>query len=101
LKLSDPLTANPNYFPFLVSSYIQGIDKLEKMNLMIAANNTWQGIVGDNWPYGQGKKISKKKSRPRYHKTYYVIHTIFKLHHIPKLIARMPKTVVMIIFEIF
>ena len=27
---------------------------------MIAVNNTWQGIVGDNWPYSQGKEISKK-----------------------------------------
>ena len=45
---------------------------------MIAVNNTWQGIVGDNWPYSQGKEISKK-SKARYHKTYQVIHTILKL----------------------
>jgi hypothetical protein len=66
LKLSNPLplnsvTLNPEYFSFYVSSFSQGIDKLEKINLMIAANNTWQGIVENNWPYSQGREISKKK----------------------------------------
>ena len=59
LKLSNPLplssiTLNPDYFLFHISSFIQGIDKLEHIDLMIAANNTWQGIVGNNWPYSQG-----------------------------------------------
>ena len=26
---------------------------------MIAANDTWQGIVGNRWPYSKGLKISK------------------------------------------
>ena len=69
LKLSNPLPSssialNPDYYMFHISSFIQGIDKLEKINLMIAENNTWQGIVGDKWPYSQGKEISKKNSRP-------------------------------------
>ena len=59
LKLSNPLPSssialNPDYFMFHISSFIQGIDKLEHIDLMIAANNTWQGIVGNNWPYSQG-----------------------------------------------
>ena len=42
-----------------IGSSIQSKDKLEKIHLMIAANNTWQGIVGYNWPYSKGLKISK------------------------------------------
>ena len=64
LKLSNTLplssnTLNPDWFMFHISSFIQGIDKLEHIDLMIAANNTWQGIVGSNWPYSQGQEISK------------------------------------------
>ena len=55
LKLSKP----SNYFTFFIGSSIQSLDKLDKMNLMIAAENTWQGIVGDRWPYSKGLKISK------------------------------------------
>ena len=55
LKLSNPLPLNPDYFTIYVSSSIQGVDKLEKIDLMIAANDTWQGIVGDSWPYNKGQ----------------------------------------------
>ena len=44
---------------FIISSFNQGIDKLENIDLIIAANDTWQGIVEDNWPYSQGQEISK------------------------------------------
>ena len=80
MKLSKPIplnsiTLNPEYFSFYVSSFSQGIDKLEKINLMIATNNTWQGIVGNNWPYSQGTEISKKNPRSEilrhmYHVTF-------------------------------
>ena len=59
LKLSDPLPLNPDYFMFAVSSFSQGEDEMEKINLMIAANDTWQGIVGNSWPYSKGQKISR------------------------------------------
>ena len=64
LKLSNPLplssiTLNPDYFMFHITSFIQGIDSLKHIDLMIAANNTWQGIVGNNWPYSQGQEILK------------------------------------------
>ena len=64
LKLSNPLPSNsialnPDYFIFQISSFTQGIDKMDHIDLMIAANNTWQGIVGNNWPYSQGQEISK------------------------------------------
>ena len=55
LKLSNP----SNYFMLFAGSSIQSLDKLEKMNLMIATENTWQGLVGDRWPYSKGLKISK------------------------------------------
>ena len=49
----------PNYMNIFIGSSSQSKDKLEKINLMIAANNTWQGIVGNKWPYSKGLKISK------------------------------------------
>ena len=58
LKLSNPLPLIPDYL-YLVISSNQTIDKLEKINLMIAANDTWQGLVGNNWPYSKGLKISE------------------------------------------
>ena len=54
LKLSNPLPKNQGYFVIFVTSSIQGVDKLEKIDLMIAANDTWQGIVTNNWPYNKG-----------------------------------------------
>ena len=50
LKLSKSLPLNPDYFIIFVTSSIQDGDKLEKIDLMIAADDTWQGIVSDNWP---------------------------------------------------
>ena len=35
------------------SNQLQDIDKLKKINLLIAANNTWQGIIHKNWPYSK------------------------------------------------
>ena len=55
IKLSNPLPLNPEYLTFYVDSSIQGVDKLDKIDLMIAANNTWQGIVGSSWPYNKGQ----------------------------------------------
>ena len=52
--------SNPLQMNFFIGSSIQGLDKLEKINLMIAANDTWQGIVAGRWPYSKGLKISKR-----------------------------------------
>ena len=49
-----------NELVFFIGSSIQGLDKLEKINLMIATNDTWQGIVGNKWPYTKGLKIPKE-----------------------------------------
>ena len=55
-----------NGFLFFIGSSIQSLDKLEKINLMIATNDTWQGIVGNKWPYTKGLKIPKKNLRHSY-----------------------------------
>ena len=59
LKLSTPLPLIPDYLYLIISSSIQTNDTLEKIHLMIAADDTWQGIVGNNWPYSKGLKISE------------------------------------------
>ena len=38
-------------FMFIMKSSLQGVDKLKSFNLMIASNNTWQGLVYSTWPY--------------------------------------------------
>ena len=50
-------SSNPSQMNFFIGSSIQSLDKLEKINLMIAANDTWQGIVGSRWPYSKSMKI--------------------------------------------
>ena len=56
LEFSFPLSyENFQYFGLLMSSsnQLQDIDELKKINLLIAANNTWQGIIHKNWPYSK------------------------------------------------
>ena len=55
-----PSDSEPGYMNIFIGSSNQSIDKLEKINLMIATHNTWQGIVGFKWPYTKGLKISKR-----------------------------------------
>ena len=35
----------------IISSSTSGVDKLEKLNFYIASNNTWQGVIINDWPY--------------------------------------------------
>ena len=45
-----------NPFPFIqimVNSNLEGMDRLTKVNLMVAAKNTWQGVILNDWPYNQ------------------------------------------------
>ena len=30
---------------------LEGIDQLKKFEIMLASDNTWQGVIGDSWPY--------------------------------------------------
>ena len=47
--LSDALSSEPLKSPnVFVSSYN---DDLKNINLLIAEDNTWQGIIGGEWPY--------------------------------------------------
>ena len=46
---SDALSSGPLNSPnVFVSSYN---DDLKNINLLIAEENTWQGIIGGEWPY--------------------------------------------------
>ena len=43
----------------------QKIDKLEEFDVFVAAENTWQGIVYNNWPYSQiPLKVYAKVPKP-------------------------------------
>ena len=48
-----------NPFPFhntlqmVISSSNVKTDKLNKVNLFIASENTWQGTIGNGWPYSK------------------------------------------------
>ena len=54
LKFSDPLPYYPTPLQLIISSSLtQGVDKLEKVHILVASNNTWQGIVGNRWPYSK------------------------------------------------
>ena len=37
-------------FNLVMESSLQGVDKLKSFHLMIASNNTWQGLVYASWP---------------------------------------------------
>ena len=51
----------PNSFPrwngilqlIVGSSTSSGVDKLEKLYFYIASDNTWQGVIMNNWPYSK------------------------------------------------
>ena len=47
--ISDALSSVPLKSPnVFVSSYN---DDLKNINLLIAEDNTWQGVIGGEWPY--------------------------------------------------
>ena len=47
----DALTYGMGLGFLMTSSIKQGIDKLSSFKLMIAAENTWQGLIYRRWPY--------------------------------------------------
>ena len=58
VKFSDPLPYYPDYETLVISSSTQGIDKLEKVNILVASSNTWQGIFSKRWPYSKSTPLS-------------------------------------------
>ena len=59
LKFSDPLPYYSIPLQLIISSSLtQGVDKLEKVHILVASNNTWQGIVGNRWPYSKNAPLS-------------------------------------------
>ena len=49
LELENPVS----FIQIIVRSSLQETDKLTKVNLIVAAKNTWQGIILNDWPYNQ------------------------------------------------
>ena len=52
LHFTNPLSES-NYLILYTSTSLSGIDKLKKMNLFIATEETWQGVIGKTWPYSK------------------------------------------------
>ena len=50
----------------------KGIDKLKKINILIASNNTWQGIIINGWPYSKAPTLLEQKFIPNVYKMAYV-----------------------------
>ena len=48
-KFKMPGLVSP--WQFLVSSSTLGVDKIEKLDFYVASDNTWQGVIINNWPY--------------------------------------------------
>ena len=62
-----------NPFPFIqimVNSNLEGMDRLTKVNLMVAAKNSWQGIILNDWPYSQVPLKIDKELVSRYSNIY-------------------------------
>ena len=60
-------------FGLMLKSYNKGIDKLAKFKLIIAAENTWQGIIYDKWFYsGKAPPIINADLIPGLSKNYFI-----------------------------
>ena len=44
-----------------IQSWTQEIDKLSRVYLMLASDNTWQGIVFNKWPYSKAPPLIEQK----------------------------------------
>ena len=48
-KFKMPSLTSP--LQLLISSSTSGVDKIEKLDFYVASDNTWQGVIINNWPY--------------------------------------------------
>ena len=51
LQLLKPLPDPPYSLGLGIRTFGKDRDRLKKVNVLIASNNTWQGIITNNWPY--------------------------------------------------
>ena len=73
MNFSNPLpTSFQNAFTLIISSKDQD---LKKIQLTIAADNTWQGIIEQTWPYNNIPIVISKTFSPGY-----LIQTSVKIH---------------------
>ena len=59
-------------FGLMMKSYNEGVDKLTKIKLMIAAENTWQGIIYNKWFYSTTPPIINADFIPGLSKYYFI-----------------------------
>ena len=68
IQLSNSLPNPPDFFKLTLYSPENGRDKIEKIRMLIASNNTWQGIINSNWPYSRAPPLIQKEFTPNIHK---------------------------------
>ena len=66
LELENPFS----FIQIMMNSNLEGMDRLTKVNLMVAGKNTWQGIISNVWPYNQVPLKIAKDMRPGYSEIY-------------------------------
>ena len=66
LELETPVS----FIQIIVRSSLQETDKLTKVNLIVAAKSTWQGIILNDWPYSQVPLKIDKELVSRYSNIY-------------------------------
>ena len=52
IHFTNPLPKS-NFLTIIASTSLSGMDKLAKINLFLAGNETWQGIIDKTWPYSK------------------------------------------------
>ena len=57
LEFSNPFPSPPHDLTLHIYDSNYNIDRLKKMNLLVASENTWQGIYISSWPYDKGPFI--------------------------------------------
>ena len=53
MKFSDYFEHTEHLGLMISSSLSNGMDKLKRVQILVAAENTWQGIIGNTWPYSE------------------------------------------------
>ena len=56
------------YLTLMITSSDLGMDTLRQMHLLIAANNTWQGIIHKSWPYNKEPPLISGEFDPETYK---------------------------------
>ena len=72
IQFSNSFPDFPEALTLIVLENTSGRDELKKINMLIASNNTWQGIIINNWPYNKAPPLIEQKFIPNVMKMAYV-----------------------------